>query len=113
MNDLAKHLSALGLHASADSLDDLLARAGQRRFSPRDLLEEIVHCESALRSRKSLERRLSRSRIGSFKPIADFDWSWPRKIGSPNRCVTEDEHETRLEGRPDSLSGAPKRGSRK
>ena len=80
MNDLAKRLSALGLHATAAALDDLFARAGERRFSPRDFLEEIVLCESALRSRKSLERRLSCSRIGSFKPIADFDWSWPRKI---------------------------------
>ncbi|HEY8813485.1 MAG TPA: ATP-binding protein, partial [Candidatus Dormibacteraeota bacterium] len=80
MNDLAQRLAALGLHASAGSLDDLLARAGDRRFSPRDLLEEIVLRESADRSRKSLERRLSHSRIGSFKPITDFDWNWPKKI---------------------------------
>ncbi|MEO8378118.1 MAG: ATP-binding protein, partial [Acidobacteriota bacterium] len=80
MNDLAQRLSALGLRASASALEDLLTRAGNRRFSPRDFLEEIVLLESADRSRKSLERRLSRSRIGSFKPIADFDWSWPKKI---------------------------------
>ncbi|MEO8383451.1 MAG: ATP-binding protein [Acidobacteriota bacterium] len=80
MNDLTKRLAALGLHASASSLDDLLARAGSARFSPQDLLEEIVLRESADRSRKSLERRLSSSRVGSFKPITDFDWSWPKKI---------------------------------
>jgi DNA replication protein DnaC len=27
-----------------------------------------------------LERRLRMSGIKSFKPIADFDWSWPTKI---------------------------------
>lgn len=80
MNDLAKRLSALGLRASANALGDLLTRAGSRRFSPQDFLEEIVLLESADRSRKSLERRLSCSRIGSFKPITDFDWSWPKKI---------------------------------
>ncbi len=80
MNDLAQRLSALGLRASAGSLDDLLTRAASGRFSPRDFLEEIVLLESADRSRKSLERRLSCSRIGSFKPITDFDWSWPKKI---------------------------------
>lgn len=42
--------------------------------------KSLFFFESALRARKSLERRLSRSRIGSFKPIADFDWSWPSKI---------------------------------
>jgi len=80
MSDLSLRLSKLGLHASAGSLDDLLTRAATARFSPRDLLEEIVLRESADRSRKSLERRLSHSRIGSFKPMADFDWSWPKKI---------------------------------
>ena len=34
----------------------------------------------AERSRRSLERRLRISGIKSFKPMADFDWSWPAKI---------------------------------
>ena len=32
------------------------------------------------KSRRSLESRLQRARIGRFKPIADFDWNWPKKI---------------------------------
>ena len=36
--------------------------------------------EAAERSRRSLERRLRNSGIKSFKPIADFDWSWPSQI---------------------------------
>lgn len=79
-DDLTQRLSALGLHACAESLDDLIATATSRRFAPRTFLEEIVSREEAERRRRSLERRLSRSRIGSFKPIADFDWSWPKKI---------------------------------
>jgi DNA replication protein DnaC len=80
MNDLVQRLAALGLHACAASLDDLVATASSRRLAPRSLLEEIVLREEAERRRRSLERRLSRSRIGSFKPMADFDWSWPKKI---------------------------------
>ena len=80
MNDLVERLSLLGFHATANSLDDLLTTATSRRLAPRALLEEIVLREEAERRRRSLERRLSRSRIGSFKPIADFDWSWPKKI---------------------------------
>jgi DNA replication protein DnaC len=83
MNDLATQLQALGLDATAASLDDLLARAIERRLAPRELLEEIVRSEAAQRSRRSLERRRVKSRLGAFKPIADFDWNWPKKIDRP------------------------------
>lgn len=29
---------------------------------------------------RGLERRLGRTKLGGFRPLADFDWSWPRKI---------------------------------
>jgi len=80
MSDLAAQLQAIGLYATAAGLDDLLARATQRRLDPRALLESIVQTETTDRSRRSLERRTLRSRLGTFKPIADFDWSWPKKI---------------------------------
>jgi len=83
MNELPATLRSLGLHATASSLDDLLARATKQRLSPRALLEAVVQAETLERSRRSLERRMVRSRIGSFKPIADFDWNWPRKIDRP------------------------------
>ena len=80
MNDLAPALKALGLHATAEGLDDLLAAATERRLAPRALLEHVVRTETAERAQRSLERRTLTSRIGTFKPIADFDWHWPRKI---------------------------------
>jgi len=83
MNDLASQLQALGLLATAATVDDLLARATEHRLAPRDLIEDIVRCEIADRSRRSLERRRMRSRLGAFKPIADFDWNWPKKIDRP------------------------------
>jgi DNA replication protein DnaC len=36
--------------------------------------------EEQERQRRSLERRLSSARIGSFKSMTDFDWSWPKKV---------------------------------
>jgi DNA replication protein DnaC len=83
MNDLASQLQALGLLATATALDDLLARATEHRLAPRALIEDIVRCEIADRSRRSLERRRMRSRLGTFKTIADFDWNWPKKIDRP------------------------------
>jgi DNA replication protein DnaC len=78
--DLARHLAQLGLHAVAAGLDDLIARGTKGRWNPRQLLDEIVHAELGERARRGLQRRLQRSRIGRFKPIADFDWNWPEKI---------------------------------
>ena len=43
-------------------------------------LEQIVQAEVAERSRRSLERRLRLSGIKKFKPMADFEWTWPSQI---------------------------------
>jgi DNA replication protein DnaC len=40
----------------------------------------MAQAEIAERSRRSLERRLRLSGVKKFKPMADFDWSWPTKI---------------------------------
>lgn len=78
--DLASYLTQIGLKAIAQDLDDFIARATKGRWSPRVLLEELSQIESRERARLSLEHRLSFSGIGRFKPIADFDWNWPKKI---------------------------------
>jgi DNA replication protein DnaC len=59
---------------------DFLAHAAKARWSAHQILEEVVKEEATERSRRSLERRLRISGIKSFKPIADFDRSWPAKI---------------------------------
>jgi len=78
--DLVTSLQALGLWRIADDLDDLVARATKSRWSAIQIIEEVCRLEAQERARKSAERRLSRSRIGRFKPMADFDWAWPTKI---------------------------------
>jgi DNA replication protein DnaC len=57
-----------------------LASATKSQWSPRQILEAVVQTEAHERSRRSLERRLRLSGIKSFKPMVDFDWSWPSKI---------------------------------
>ena len=79
-NDLVTHLEQIGLKAVAQNLDDFIARATKGRWSPRVLLEEVSQIESRERARLSLEHRLRFSGIGRFKPVADFDWNWPKKI---------------------------------
>lgn len=43
-------------------------------------LLRLVAIEEEERGRRGLARRLRDARLGAFKPIADFDWTWPRKI---------------------------------
>jgi len=43
-------------------------------------IESIIAWEERERVNRGLERRLASSRIGRFKPIASFDWDWPKKI---------------------------------
>jgi len=78
--DLVAQLSKVGLPALAHNLDDFLARATKGRWSPAQIVEEIERLEQVEKTQRSLQSRLQRARIGRFKPIADFDWNWPKKI---------------------------------
>jgi DNA replication protein DnaC len=77
---LIDRLRLLGLHATADTYDDLCAEAATKRWSPAQILERILAREESTRYQRSMERRLIRSRLGLFKSLADFDWNWPKKI---------------------------------
>ena len=71
MNDLQRQLRAL-------KLPGLLAHFDEIHDQP--WLPQILAWEEEERARRGLERRLRRARLGLFKPMADFDWSWPKKI---------------------------------
>ncbi len=78
MNDLETRAKALKLHG-------LLAHFDEIREEP--WLSSLLDWEEQERGRRGLERRLRRARLGAFKPLADFDWSWPKRI---DRAQIED-----------------------
>lgn len=80
MKPLSVHLNTLGLRGLAEQADDIIAQATRKRWSPQQLLEHLIETEQADRTRRSLERRMARSKLGRFKPMADFDWNWPERI---------------------------------
>jgi DNA replication protein DnaC len=80
MSDLRARLRALGFLAGSNMLDDLVAIASKKRWGPTEILEQVVDAEEKDRARRGLDRRLSRSRLEKFKPMADFDWNWPSAI---------------------------------
>jgi DNA replication protein DnaC len=64
-------LRALGLYG-------LLAEWDVLKDEP--WVARVLEIEESERARRSLERRMRASRIGRFKPMADFDYDWPKEI---------------------------------
>ena len=71
MNDLEQQARNLKLHG-------LLAHWQEIQNQP--WLAQMLAWEEQERTRRGLERRLRRARLGAFKPIADFDWAWPTQV---------------------------------
>ena len=65
-----EQLRALGFYG-------LLAHAETLLLEP--WLARVIELEDAERQQRSLKRRLNNARLGAFKPLADFEWSWPAK----------------------------------
>ena len=45
-----------------------------------DWLMQLLKWEEDERQKRGLQRRIRNAKIGAFKPLADFDWRWPKKI---------------------------------
>ena len=69
--ELRERAHRLGLHGLIANWDKVLDA---------DWLPALLGYEEAERTRRSLERRIKNARLGRFKPLADFDWKWPKKI---------------------------------
>ena len=63
------------------NLYGLLAHAEQIIAEP--WLAQVLEIEENERQSRSLKRRLGNARLGSFKPMADFDYSWPTELDRP------------------------------
>jgi DNA replication protein DnaC len=63
------------------NLFGLLAQAEQILAEP--WLARVLEIEEGERQHRSLHRRLLNARLGTFKPIVDFDYSWPKELDRP------------------------------
>ena len=71
------NLEALHMRAKALNLHGLLAHWGEAAAA--GWLATLIDWEEQERTRRSLERRLRAAHIGRFKPLCDFDWTWPKR----------------------------------
>ena len=73
-DDLAQRADALGLHGLVLHLDAVR----DAEWPP-----WLLDIEETERARRSLERRVRNAKLGRFKPLADFQWDWPKSIDRP------------------------------
>src|SRR5262249_5119873 len=48
-------------------------------YSNDEWVEKLIRWEENESTRRSYERRFRYARLGSFKSISQFDWTWPKK----------------------------------
>ena len=68
---LAQSLKSLKLFGLLAQIEDI-------RHQP--WIQQVVAIESEDRLRRSLVHRLHSSGLPQFKPLCDFDWTWPREL---------------------------------
>ena len=71
LEELRRRLRQLGLYG-------LLAHAEELLNEP--WIGRLLEIEESERLRRSLKRRLDAARLGAFKPMADFDYQWPKQL---------------------------------
>jgi DNA replication protein DnaC len=69
--ELKARLKALGLFGLV---------ACWEQIADKPWLHDVLALEERERQKRGLERRLRNSRVASFKPMTEFDWSWPKKL---------------------------------
>lgn len=69
--EFKERAKALGLHGMLAHWDE---------YAGAPWLGRLLELEEAERARRSLERRIGDARLGQFKAMDQFDWSWPTKI---------------------------------
>lgn len=75
MRDLRARAHALDLHGLVLHFDEV---------ADEPWVGWLIEIEEAERGRRSLERRLRTAKLGRYKPLSDFDWSWPTKLNRPH-----------------------------
>jgi DNA replication protein DnaC len=68
--ELKARLKALGLFGLIACWDQI---------ADKPWLREVLALEERERQKRGLERRLRNARVSLFKPMTDFDWTWPKK----------------------------------
>jgi DNA replication protein DnaC len=78
--ELDQGLTKLGLYYLKNNLNDFVANAVKQRWGSQQVIEGMVRSELQELYRRNVERRIASAKLGKFKPLSEFDWTWPRRI---------------------------------
>lgn len=70
-DSLSQRASALGLYGLCAHLDEV---------ADKPWVPTLLEWEEKERAARGLARRIRAAHLGRFRPMADFDWAWPKKI---------------------------------
>lgn len=70
-DDLKDRVRKLGLYGLVNDWE---------RMAGAPWLQELVEIEERDRAHRSLLKRVRTARVGSFRPMADFDYTWPEEL---------------------------------
>ncbi len=73
-------LEQLRQSATDLKLYGLLAHWDELDHPTPDWVGQLLNWEASERQQRGLQRRLRNARLGAFKPLADFDWQWPKLL---------------------------------
>lgn len=70
MSALKERARDLGLWSICENWDD---------YANATWLPSFLHEEEEIRKRRAFERNRSAAKLGQFRPMSEFDWSWPTR----------------------------------
>jgi DNA replication protein DnaC len=71
MTELIAKAKRLGFHGMVAHWED---------YSAQPWMQKLLELEEEERGLRSFARRIRDAKIGQFKPLADYDWTWPKRI---------------------------------
>lgn len=79
MTDVVDTMSGLGFRASREQIHALISHLTKSRASPMQTVEQLAELERREREVRNLASRTKKASLGTTKPSADFDWSYPKR----------------------------------
>jgi len=78
--EVTELLARVGFRSPSEKLRAFVEHAIRGKLGPVETIEGMVAIERREREDRNLVERTKRASLGSFPPLADFDWNHPRKI---------------------------------
>lgn len=79
MTDVVDMLSGLGFRASREQIHALISHLTKSRASPVQTVEQLAALERRERELRNLASRTKKASLGTTRPSADFDWTYPKR----------------------------------